>query len=86
MNAGLLAEAMDVARRLGYQIREDDLDGAGGGHCSFHGKKWLLVDVTQDVDDQLRDVLDALRQEPEALAGNLSSRLATLLAPWSRAA
>lgn len=64
----LLAEAIEVARKLEYQIREEDLEGAGGGHCSFAGKKWLLLDVTQSAREQLDDVADALRCEPTALS------------------
>lgn len=64
----LLAEAIEIARQLEYQIREEDLEGAGGGHCSFAGKKWLLLDVTQSAREQLDDVADALRCEPRALS------------------
>jgi hypothetical protein len=63
----LLAEAIEIARQLEYQVREEDLEGAGGGHCSFAGKKWLLLDVTQSAREQLDDVADALRCEPTAL-------------------
>jgi hypothetical protein len=61
--AKLLAEAIDLARQMEYTIREEHLDGAGGGHCYFGGKKWLLLDVTQSTDEQLSDVADALRAE-----------------------
>lgn len=61
--AKLLAEAMELARRLEYTVREEYLDGAGGGHCVFGGKKWLLLDVTQSTEEQLSDVTDALRAE-----------------------
>jgi Spy/CpxP family protein refolding chaperone len=57
----MLSQAIDLARRLGYQIREDQLEGAGGGHCLIRGQKWLLLDLTQSAEEQLRDVLDAVR-------------------------
>jgi Spy/CpxP family protein refolding chaperone len=57
----MLSESLELARQLGYQIREDQLEGAGGGHCLIRGHKWLLLDITQSADDQLRDVLDAIR-------------------------
>jgi hypothetical protein len=57
----MLSESLELARQLGYQIREDQLEGAGGGHCLIRGHKWLLLDITQSADDQLRDVLDALK-------------------------
>lgn len=61
--AQLLSQATELARRSGYQIREEMLDGAGGGHCLIRGEKWLLLDLTQSQREQLNDVLDALRTE-----------------------
>lgn len=63
--AQLLSEALDLSRRSGYQIREEVLEGAGGGHCLIRGQKWLLLDLTQTHKEQLNDVLDALRSEPQ---------------------
>ena len=73
-NAKLLAEATELARRLDYTVREEYLEGAGGGHCTFGGQKWLLLDVTQSVDEQLSDVADALR-DGRALFGTVDSWL-----------
>ena len=82
----LLAEATELARKCSYQIREEDLDGAGGGHCFFAGKKWLLLDVTQSTDEQLRDVIDALRDEPGVGKHTMSPELSRHLPLLSRAA
>ena len=71
----LLSQAIEVARRLGYQVREDELEGAGGGHCLIGGKKWLLLDLTQSHQEQLRDVTDALRDEPALETAELSPTL-----------
>lgn len=60
----MLSQASELARQLGYQIREDHLEGAGGGHCLIHGRKWLLLDLTQSAHQQLDDVLDAIRNDP----------------------
>ena len=86
--AKLLAEAVALARQLGYQIREDDLEGAGGGHCTYGQKKWLLLDVTQSSDEQLRDAVDALRDEPNVWNLVITTPLADRLRPstFSRAA
>jgi len=62
--AQLLSQALDLSRRIGYHIREEALEGAGGGHCLIRGQKWLLLDLTQTRQEQLNDVLDALRSEP----------------------
>jgi hypothetical protein len=77
--AKLLAEAIDVARRLDYTVREEYLEGAGGGHCNFGGKKWLLLDVTQSVAEQLTDVVDALRDEPGVWQRSVSAELGQML-------
>jgi hypothetical protein len=77
--AKLLAEAIDVARQLEYTVREEYLEGAGGGHCTFGGKKWLLLDVTQSMAEQLTDVMDALRSEPAVWQRSLSTDLGQML-------
>ena len=84
--AALLAEALELVRRCDYQIREEDLEGAGGGHCSFAGKKWLLLDITQSPQQQLEDAVDALRCEPILRQLSLSPPLAALLSGAKRAA
>lgn len=63
----MLNEALDAARRLGYEVRQDWLGGNGGGHCLVRGRKWLLLDVAQSADEQLDIVADALRTEDTAL-------------------
>jgi hypothetical protein len=59
----LLDEAVQAARRLGYEVRQDWLGGDGGGHCIVRGRKWLLLDVAQTADEQLDVVAEALRGE-----------------------
>lgn len=78
-NAKLLSLALEAARGAGYEIREEMLDGAGGGHCLIRQKKCLLLDVTQDYRDQLSDVLDALRAESDLDVAKLDPRLAAHL-------
>jgi hypothetical protein len=77
--ATLLAEAAELARRLEYTLREEYLDGAGGGHCSFGGRKWLLLDVTQSVDEQLSVITDALRTDDAVWRLPVSPQLAVML-------
>ena len=62
----LLKEAVETARRVGYEVRQDWLGGNGGGHCLVRGRKWLLLDVAQSAEEQLGVVADALRGEPTA--------------------
>ena len=75
----LLQEALDTARRLGYEVRQDWLGGNGGGHCLVRGRKWLLLDVAQSADEQLDIVAEALCNEAGAARAVRSPELAQRL-------
>ena len=75
----LLNEAVDTARRLGYEVRQDWLGGNGGGHCLVRGRKWLLLDLAQSADEQLSVVAEALRGEAGAASAVTSTELAKQL-------
>lgn len=80
MNAPqLLAEAVQLARTVNYEVREELLDGAGGGHCFFARRKVLLLDVTQSAEERLSDVVDALREETALWEHPISAALAQQL-------
>lgn len=71
----LLQEALDTARHLGFEVRQDWLGGDGGGHCLVRGRKWLLLDLAQTPADQLDVVAEALRDEVETVQIDLSPEL-----------
>jgi len=75
----LLQEALESARRLGYEVRQDWLGGDGGGHCLVRGRRLLLLDVAQSPDEQLDVVVDALRGEPRMPSLKISQTLAERL-------
>ena len=84
----LLQEALEAARGLGYDVRQDWLGGDGGGHCLVRGRRMLLLDVAQSPDEQLDVVADALRGEVRddvaqdfAAAGRAAGERAR---PWLR--
>ena len=60
----LLSHALNLAQRLGYVIRQDWLDGGGGGGCELRGRKLLFLDLATSPADQLEMVLGVLRSEP----------------------
>ena len=62
----LLQEALEAARGLGYDVRQDWLGGDGGGHCLVRGRKWILLDLAQTAEEQLDVVVEALHDEPGA--------------------
>lgn len=75
----LLREAVEAARRIGYEVRQDWLGGDGGGHCIVRGRKWLLLDLAGSADEQLSVVAQALRDEAGASHITASPELASRL-------
>jgi hypothetical protein len=76
----LLAEALDLAARLGWQVRQDWLDGNGGGLCELRGRKIFFLDLALAPADQLDQALDALRRDPAAPGLPMVAVLRDLLA------
>lgn len=60
----LLEQALEIARRAGYKIRQEWLDDCQAGACVVKGQKWLFLDPLQSTRDQLEDVLVVLRDDP----------------------
>jgi len=75
----LLEEALEKARQLGFEVRQDWLGGDGGGHCLVRGRKWLLLDLAQPQADQLEVVAEALCSESQIADLDLSPELAERL-------
>jgi hypothetical protein len=61
----LLEQAIDVAKRAGYNLRQECLAGRGGG-CELKGRKILFLDLDLSPDEQLEQVIATLRREPKA--------------------
>ena len=62
----ILGHCLDLARRLGYDIRQEWLGGNGGGGCILRGRKIIFLDLGLEPSEQLDQVLDTLRHEPQA--------------------
>jgi hypothetical protein len=75
----LLEEAIRVAAAIGYVVREERLDGAGGGDCEIRGRKHLFLDLSQSVHERLQCVLKVLRSERAVLRLKLTGALARVL-------
>jgi hypothetical protein len=60
----MLEQALDLAMRLGYTVRQDCFAGSGGGACQLKGRKFLFVDLDVGPEEQLDQVIAALRHEP----------------------
>ncbi|MCU0978263.1 MAG: hypothetical protein MUF25_03740 [Pirellulaceae bacterium] len=75
----LREQALDLAQRLGYRIREEWLGGSGGGQCEFAGSRWIFVDLALNAAEQLEQVAEALRSDPAIHSASLSPTLRRLL-------
>ncbi|MEE8451574.1 MAG: hypothetical protein V3R99_06650 [Thermoguttaceae bacterium] len=62
----ILEQALDLATRLGYGIRQEWLGGSGGGGCELNGQKIFFLDLALDPGEQLDQILAVLRHDPEA--------------------
>ena len=60
----MIEYTIDLAKRLGYEIRQDWLGGATGGCCELRGTKWLFLDLSLSAEERLAQLADALVQDP----------------------
>jgi hypothetical protein len=75
----LIEQALDLAVRLGYTVRQEWLAGNGGGSCELKGRKLFFLDLDLSVDEQFEQVLDTLRREPDAPGLPMPQELRELL-------
>ncbi|MGO9110996.1 MAG: hypothetical protein ACLP9L_17375 [Thermoguttaceae bacterium] len=75
----LLAHALNLAERLGYVVRQEWLDGNGGGGCELRGRRFLFIDLAASPADQFELVLSVLRGEPRAAELSMPQELRNVL-------
>jgi hypothetical protein len=61
----LIEEAVSLATRAGYRVRAEWLDGIGGGGCEINGRKVIFVDLALGPVDQLAQLVETLRSDPD---------------------
>jgi hypothetical protein len=61
-----LEKAIAEAQARGFEVRMEPLAGASGGLCEFGKRKWIFVDISATVMEQLDQVLSALRTDAKA--------------------
>jgi hypothetical protein len=59
-----LDEALRLAERLGYVVRQEWLGGSGGGPCQIKGQKHFFLDLALSPAEQLDQVAEAIRDVP----------------------
>ena len=60
----MLERMKELAEQAGYTIRHEWLGGSGGGKCEFAGRKWIFVDLSLSVVEQLDQVATAIKDDP----------------------
>ena len=60
----MLERMKELAEQAGYTIRHEWLGGSGGGKCEFAGRKWIFVDLSLSVVEQLDQVSGAIKDDP----------------------
>jgi len=55
-----LQQSLRAARRAGFEIRSEWLDGETAGWCEFGGKRWIFVDLSLPVIEQIAQLEEAL--------------------------
>ena len=65
-----LQQSLRAARRAGFEIRSEWLGGETAGWCEFGGKRWIFVDLSLPVIEQIAQIEGALAsyQQPEGSA------------------
>jgi hypothetical protein len=76
----MLDHCLDLAARLGYEIRQEFLGGNGGGGCELRGKKIFFLDLALDPTDQLDLIIETLRHDADAMNLPMPHGLRELLA------
>jgi hypothetical protein len=74
-----LENVMAVAEALGYRVRQEWLDGSGGGVCEIAGKKTMFVDLALSTAEQLDQAIDDIREDPAIHTLQISPIIADLL-------
>lgn len=77
----MLEQALDLATRLGYSIRQEGLAGSGGGGCELKGRRLFFLDLDLGPGEQLEQALETLRREPRAAELPMPQELRELLRP-----
>lgn len=76
---GLLEESLQLARDVGYLVREEPLGDLPGGACVVGGRKTILLNLTAPVADRLTVLVAALAGDPAVSEQPVSRLLAARL-------
>ena len=60
----LLEQAILLAERCGFIVRQDWFGGLTAGGCELKGRRWMLIDLSLTAPEQLAQVTSALQSLP----------------------
>jgi hypothetical protein len=75
----LLEQALVVALKLGFRVREEYVGDIDGGSCVVRGQKMLFLDPQLSIPDRLAIVCEALAADRQLDRSTLSAALAARL-------
>ena len=76
-----------LADSMGYQVREENLGGIGGGACEVAGRRCVFIDLSLSSTEQLEQLVEALRGDEIIHTVELPDELVSLFSlPLGRAA
>ena len=75
----LLDQAIALAGRCGFVVRQDWFGGSAAGACEFQGRRWIFIDLALTPREQLDQVLKALRALPSIAPDQVPAQLHTML-------
>lgn len=81
----LYESAKGLAEKMGYQVREENLGGIGGGACEVGGRRCIFVDIAMSSAEQLDHMILALSRDQSIYTLDIPEPLRQLF-PLSRAA
>ena len=61
-----LERLKELAEQAGFTVRHEWLGGVAGGACEFAGRKWIFVDLSLSVVEQLEQLAEAVQGDPFA--------------------
>ena len=75
----LLDQAIAVAQREGFEIRQDWFGGSASGACEVKGRRWIFIDLALSPREQLDQVVEALRGVSDLEPADVTPPLQALL-------
>ncbi|MBI3836790.1 MAG: hypothetical protein HY288_02500 [Planctomycetia bacterium] len=75
----LLEQAIALAERCGFVVRQDWFGGTAAGACEFKGRRWIFIDLALTPREQLDQIVDALRGVPTLAQMEMIDQLQKML-------